>query len=121
MAFLDHQGESEFPFDKEKVFSAMVKAIPTIKGMKIANSDILQGRILVKAGVSLMSWGENIPIQLSEISKNRTKVKIVSSPKTGLLFGGAFDFGKNMRNIEKILSATSNVLRNETISTRQFY
>lgn len=111
MAFLDHQGESEFPFNKEKVFTAMVKAIPTIDGMRIDNADELQGRIVVKAGISLMSWGENIPIQLSEISKNKTKVRITSSPKTGLLFGGAFDLGKNMRNIEKILSATSNILK----------
>jgi len=111
MALLDHQGESEFPFNKEGVFTAMVKAIPTIKGMKINSADKLQGRIVVKAGVSLMSWGENIPIQLSEISKNKTRVKIISSPKTGLLFGGAFDLGKNMRNIEKILSATSDILR----------
>ncbi len=113
MAFLDHQGESEFPFSKDKVFTAMVKAISTIEGMKIDSADKLQGRIVVKAGISLMSWGENIPIQLSEISKNKTKVKITSSPKTGLLFGGAFDFGKNMRNIEKILSATSSILRKE--------
>ena len=114
MAFLDHQGESEFPFNKEKVFTAMVKAIPKIDGMKIYSKDKLQGRIVVKVGVSLMSWGENVPIQPSEISKNKTKVRIISSPKTGLLCGGAFDFGKNMRNIEKILSSTSKVLKNET-------
>ena len=60
MGFLDHQGESEFPFAKETVFNAMLKAIPTVKGMKVDNADKLQGRIVVKAGVSLMSWGENI-------------------------------------------------------------
>jgi len=110
MAFLDHQGESEFPFDKQTVFEAMIKAIPTIKGMKIETADKLQGRILVKAGVSLYSWGENIPIQLSEISENKTKVKITSSPKTGIMFGGAFDLGKNRKNIEQILSETSKIL-----------
>ncbi|MBC8179543.1 hypothetical protein H8E88_00320 [candidate division KSB1 bacterium] len=113
MGFLDHQGESEFPFNKETVFNAMVKAIPTIKGMKIDNADKLQSRIVVKAGVSLMSWGENIPIQLSEISENLTKIKITSTPKTGIMFGGAFDFGKNRKNIEQILSATSKILSNQ--------
>lgn len=115
MGFLDHQGESEFPFNKETVFNAMVKAIPTVKGMKIDTADRLQGRIVVKAGVSLMSWGENIPIQLSEISENQTKVKITSTPKTGVMFGGAFDLGKNRKNIEQILSATSRILSNETL------
>ena len=113
MAFLDHNGESEFPFSKEKVFNAMCAAIPTIKGMKIESADKLQGRIIVKAGVSLYSWGENIPIQLIELSETKTRVQITSSPKTGMMFGGAFDMGKNRKNIESILSATSQILSNQ--------
>ena len=120
MGFLDHQGESEFPFNKETVFNAMVKAIPTVIGLKIDNADKLQSRIVVKASVSLMSWGENIPIQLSEISENLTKVKITSTPKTGVMFGGAFDLGKNRKNIEQILSATSMILSNENKSNTEY-
>lgn len=112
MSFLDHQGESEFPFEKERVFNAMLKTIPKINGMKVSSADKMQGRIVIKSGVSLTSWGENIPVQLSEISEKRTKVKINSSPKTGILFGGAFDFGKNRKNIEQILSVTSMELSN---------
>lgn len=56
MAFLDHNGESEFPMSKDKVFEAMRKAIPSIKGLKVENADRLQGRFVVKAGVSLYSW-----------------------------------------------------------------
>jgi len=104
-------GESEFPMSKIQVFEAMCSAIPTISGMKIETSDKLQGRIVVKAGVSLFSWGENIPIQLTEISETKTKVQITSSPKTGIMFGGAFDMGKNRKNVENILSATSKVLQ----------
>lgn len=111
MAFLDHNGESEFPINKNQVFDAMCIAIRTIKGMKVENADKLQGRILVKAGVSLYSWGENIPIQLLGIYENKTKVQITSSPKTGIMFGGAFDMGKNRKNIENILSATSTILQ----------
>lgn len=110
MNFLDHNGECEFPMSKAKVFDAICKAISKIKNMEIANSDQLSGRILVKAGVSLFSWGENIPIQLIQVSKNRTKVQITSSPKTGILFGGAFDMGKNRRNIEEILFEASKIL-----------
>jgi len=110
MSFLDHQGESEFPFNKKTVFEAMVKAIPTVKGLKIDSADELQGRIVVKAGISWSSWGENIPIQLSEVSEKKTTIKITSSPKTGILGGGALDFGKNKKNIELILSATSSYL-----------
>jgi hypothetical protein len=110
MAFLDHNGESEFPFKRNTVFEAICKAVPKIDGMKIDNSDKLSGRIMVKAGVTLWSWGENIPIQLTSISETKTKVQITSAPKTGAMFGGTFDMGKNRKNIERILSETSKIL-----------
>ncbi len=111
MALLDHNAESEFPMNKNQVFDAVCSAVPQISGMKIESADKLQGRIIVKSGMSLFSWGENIPIQLIEVSENKTRVQITSSPKTGLMFGGADDMGKNRRNLEKILSATSKVLQ----------
>jgi hypothetical protein len=111
MAFLDHNGESEFPMDSLKVFNAILKAISHIKSMEVISSDSLQKRIAVKSRISLFSWGENIPIQLIEISENKTKVQITSSPKTGLMFGGAFDLGKNRKNIENILYETSKILQ----------
>ncbi len=110
MAFLDHNGESEFPFKRDTVFDAVCEAVPKINGMKIDNSDKLSGRIMVKAGVTLWSWGENIPIQLTSVSETKTKVQITSAPKTGAMFGGTFDMGKNRKNIEKILSETSSIL-----------
>lgn len=110
MAILDHDGESEFPFKRNTVFEAICKAIPTVDGMKLDSADELSGRIMVKAGVTLWSWGENIPIQLTSLSETKTKVLITSTPKTGAMFGGAFDMGKNRRNIEKILSETSKIL-----------
>jgi hypothetical protein len=116
MALLDHNGESEFPFSKDEVFEALCSAIPSISGMKIESADKLMGRVMVKAGVSLASWGENIPIQLSSISERLTKVKITSSPKTGIMLGGAFDMGKSRKNIEDILLATSKKLSNPTVA-----
>lgn len=110
MAILDHNGESEFPFKKDLVFDTICESISKIDGMKIDNADKLSGRIMVKAGVTLWSWGENIPIQLTELSATKTKVQITSSPKTGVMFGGAFDMGKNRKNIERILSETSKTL-----------
>lgn len=110
MAILDHNGESEFPFKRNTVFEAICKAIPTVDGMKLDSADELSGRIMVKAGVTLWSWGENIPIQLTSLYETKTKVLITSTPKTGAMFGGAFDMGKNRRNIEKILSETSKIL-----------
>ena len=110
MAFLDHEGGAEFPFVKEDVFEALTEAINKIKGMKVDKEDKLSGRILAKAGVSLTSWGENIPIYIIEVSPGITRVSVTSTPKTGVLFGGAFDLGKNRKNIDKIFDKTSTIL-----------
>jgi hypothetical protein len=106
MAFLDHEGGAEFPYTREDVLEALIKAIPTVSGLTVHSADKLSGRVLVKAGVSLMFWGENIPISVVEMSTGRTRVSITSTPKTGVLFGGAFDLGKNRKNIEQVFGCT---------------
>ena len=111
MAFLDHEGGADYPYPREVVFDAIIAAIPRLPGMKIDNADKLSGRILVKAGMSLMSWGENIPIVVSESAPGRTRVSVTSTPKTGVLFGGAFDLGKNRKNIERLLGTLSELLQ----------
>jgi len=110
MALLDHNTESEFPFSKAEVFGAVLKAIPTIKGMKISSYDKMTGRIKVKSGVSWWSWGEEIPIQLISVNDKLTKIQITSTPKTGIMFGGAMDMGKNRKNLESIIQTTSDIL-----------
>ena len=110
MAFLDHEGAAEYEFPREVVLDALVKAVGAVPGMTIDTVDKAAGRVLIKAGMSLMSWGENIPIQVSSSANNRSRVAITSTPKTGALFGGAFDLGKNRKNIERILAALSHQL-----------
>jgi predicted RNA-binding Zn-ribbon protein involved in translation (DUF1610 family) len=113
-------GEAEFPFDKRTVFNALLRAIPRA-GMSVHSFDPLSGRVVAKAGASLFSWGENIPIALSEPSPNKTLVRVSSTPKTGSSFtgfmgddgfivGGNLDFGKNRKNVEKIFSELSSEL-----------
>ena len=110
MSFLDHTGESIFEFNKEIVFNAILKAIPNIEGMELDSTDNQSSLIRVKVGMSWKSWGENVDVRLIEISQNSTKIEITSSPKTGILFGGALDFGKNNKNIEKIIGEVSRIL-----------
>jgi len=118
MSSANNSGEAEFPFNKQTVFNALLKAIPRVDGMSVHSSDPLSGRILVKAGMSLLSWGENIPVSLSEPSPNRTVVRISSSAKTGIssagfmdddgfFTSGDFTFGKHRKNVDRILSELS--------------
>lgn len=110
MSLVDHEGTVEYPFSQKTVFKAIMEAAPNIEGLSVDSADEMSGRVTFKAGVSLASWGENIPVQLVRIAPNRTQMKVLSTPKTGVMFGGAMDFGKNRRNIEKIISAVSAVL-----------
>jgi len=119
MGFLDHKGGAEYQYSKKDVYDAIIQAVPTIKGLKVDSTDELSYRIMVKAGISWSSWGENIPINVIEISPGKTRVEIISTPKTGAFGGGALDFGKNRANIEKILNETSKILSTKQPSPLQ--
>ena len=110
MSIVDHHGEVEYPFSRKTVFKAIMEAAPNISGLSLDSADEISGRVTFNAGVSLASWGENIPVQLIKVSPTRTQMKIMSSPKTGVMFGGAMDFGKNQQNINKIINVVSAVL-----------
>jgi len=110
MSFVDHHGEVEYPYSQKTVFDALMAASKKIDGLELDSADEISGRVTLKAGVSLRSWGENIPVQLVSITPVRTRVQIMSTPKTGVMFGGAMDLGKNRQNIEKIIRAVSDEL-----------
>lgn len=119
MSLVDHEGSVEYPYSKKTVFDAIIETAPKIDGLTLDSADEISGRVTFKAGVSLASWGENIPVQLIEVTPGRTQMKVLSSPKTGIMFGGAMDFGKNRQNIEKIINAVSGVLANKPVETGQ--
>lgn len=110
MSFVDHHGEVEYPYSKKTVFDALMAASKKIDGLELDSADEVSGRVTFKAGVSLRSWGENIPVQLVSVNSVRTRMQIMSTPKTGVMFGGAMDLGKNRQNIEKIIKAVSDEL-----------
>lgn len=110
MSFVDHHGEVEYPYSQKTVFDALMAASNKIDGLELDSADEVSGRVTLKAGVSLRSWGENIPVQLVSVTPVRTRVQIMSTPKTGVMFGGAMDLGKNRQNIEKIIRAVSDEL-----------
>ncbi len=94
-------GTADFPYPKQQVFAALIDAIPTVKGMAVHAADEQSGYILAKSGMSLMSWGESIPMTVTETGPGSTRVEITSKLKFGLV-----DWGKNRRNLEAILGAT---------------
>jgi len=103
--------ELELPIEKNLVFDTFINVVPKIKGLKISSFDKVFGWIVVKSGESLFSWGENIPIYLKEIDENNTRVKITSSPKIGLSYGGGWQEEHIRKNMQDIVSAAYGVLQ----------
>ena len=105
------------PFEKEQVFNAILEVVNQMSGIKIKSSDPLLGRITLSTSVSATSWGESIPIQLTEMDGNKTQISIVSKSKTGVLAGGAFT-KKNEQNVELLLNNVSNFLQGKDINIK---
>lgn len=75
MSIVDHHGEVEYPFSQKTVFKAIMEAAPNINGLTLDSADEISGRVTFKAGVSLASWGENIPVQLIKVTPTETLMK----------------------------------------------
>ena len=110
MSLITKQGEAEFPFSRDVVFDAVCQAVAGISHMRIDTSDKAAGHILVRTSINLLNFGERIPIQVSALEDHKTKVQITSTPKGGIWVAGPIDFGRNRKNIDKILAATSSIL-----------
>lgn len=110
MALLGYESGADVPYPRGDVLDALLEAIPTISGMKVLAVDTSGGTVSAGAGVSIASWGENITISVLAVSSTVTHIHVVSRPKTGMFLGGAFDLGKNRKNVERVLEAVSVVL-----------
>lgn len=111
MSFIDHTQSFQVPYNTENTYDALKKACTNIEGFEISNCNDISKTIYIKAGVSLFSWGENITVVVNN-SQNGSEVSILSTPKTGVMFGGALDMGKNRKNITAISDALSIELQN---------
>ena len=105
MSLLTKEGESRFPHPRDRVFEAVLQAIGNTKGMKLKSSDRSTGQIVAKTSVSLASWGENIRLEVVPDGDDAAVVRMASTVKAQLV-----DWGKNRRNIEKLLMEVTAVL-----------
>ena len=114
MALADRTQDLVVPYSIDNTFEALKKALPPLSEykLKVDGFDENTKTAYITAGISWLSWGEDITVSLDQAQTGGTAVSILSSPKTGVLFGGAMDFGKNRENIELIIDALSAELDN---------
>lgn len=107
MGFASQSTQQKFPFPYEKVFDGLLVAIPSC-GMSVKSSDKVIGRITASAGISLLSWGENVAIRVEKIDDSSTLVSIESSLKLGMNVAGAH---RHQKNFDKIIAELSTHLQ----------
>lgn len=92
-----------FPAPKDIVFDCALRAVANTK-FKLVGTDEFLGRIFLKSGVSLTSWGESINIDINSRGPAESTVSIES--------GSFSDTSKNSGNISILFQA----IRNEVVS-----
>lgn len=110
MSIIDHESSFSVDFPKLAVYRIALDAMRKDNSFKVLEANPLTGFIKLAAGVSLWSWGENITVSFHDRGPQATEISVLSTPKTGIMFGGAIDMGKNRQNIDKIRSCISNAL-----------
>lgn len=114
MSLVDHSQSFQVPFSEKDTFSALKTAVGKLQGFSVDKIDDTLKIVSLKAGVSMFSWGENVTVSVERKQPGETTVTVLSTPKTGLMFGGAMDMGKNRKNISAISEALSAELKNYT-------
>lgn len=110
MSFVDHTQSIKVPYSEDDTFLALKSAIKKVKGFKVERFDSTMKTVYAKTGMSTFSWGENITVSVRNCPDGTAEVLVLSTPKTGALFGGATDMGKNRKNIMAISLALSKEL-----------
>jgi hypothetical protein len=86
-----------FPGDPATVFTAVQTAL-VAEGLRVDRLDAAAGVIYASAGVTILTWGENITIRVWSGSPGYTNVSVGSALKFGLV-----DWGKNREHIDRLL------------------
>jgi len=116
MAIVDRTSEVDVSYAPESVYLALFNCDWENNKFSMDSFDDTTRTIFLKSGASMKSWGENITVSVHK-NNDTSKVVFLSTPKTGILFGGLFDMGKNRENIRLIMSLLSEQLEHyETVS-----
>lgn len=113
MANVDHKQDFTLEYSIEDVTVGLKEAFDcklSNKGIKVEKYDENLNTFFLKAGVTAFSWGEKITVVLKAEQNGYTTVEITSAPKTGAMFGGMMDMGKNRKNINLIMQSISEQL-----------
>ena len=95
-----------FPKNWLEVYETAINVLPTLPKTKVKSADQSNGRIIAKKGMSLRSWGEEVVVEVWEVSPKMAGVRVTSRVNAQLM-----DWGKNKQNVAEILDALAAALK----------
>jgi hypothetical protein len=99
------EGEQTFSLPWDRVYPAVIEAIPTVPKMSVKTADQSTGRIQVNKKMGWKSWGEHIFVDVFQPEPGQSTVKVRSEVKAQLV-----DWGVNKQNVQGILEAVARKL-----------
>ena len=96
------QAQREFPLSAAEAYRRCSQAM-VVLGARIVRDDPVAGRIDAKIGMSFTSWGENLMAQITG-DEHRAEIQVTSSSSLPTTL---FDFGKNKKNVNRVLDWVS--------------
>lgn len=96
--------ELAFDVDAGRLFQAFTTAI-SASGMSVTSANLQSGLIEGTSSIGLTSWGENVQVVVGSDGPGRSRARITSTLKFGLV-----DWGKNRKNLDTIESGVRSAL-----------
>ncbi len=103
MAFnTSSSGKQIVEYSPNDTYKALVSALNKDFHFTVKDTNSISRTILVKAGISWKSWGENLFITVSPVTNGIAEISITSTSEYGWI-----DWGKNQENINNVLKILS--------------
>ncbi len=108
-----HHQQLRLPYPYPVVLDAFTRVLPQI-GFRVSTVDPARGMVFAARPTSLWSWGENVTIQVGQVAPTEPSEARVDS---ALAFG-LVDWGRNRRNVEKIVAEIDGFLAEHAAAWR---
>jgi hypothetical protein len=102
---MHHTRAIEIQLPYPRAFDLCIQSLSLMKRCRILEHDRSKGKITAKTGLNWKTWGDTITFNIKKTGKEHLKISVSSRPtaRTTLV-----DYGKNLENVEKIISFVKN-------------
>ena len=91
----------KLPLPFERAYDLCIESLVMIRKCKVREQDRSSGKIIANSSINWKTWGDTISFDLTGTGSEETEVSVSSRPTS---WSTIVDYGKNLENVEKIVS-----------------